>query len=116
MTQVAYRWGFNHLSRFAADYRRLFGEVPSQTLRRRRRSDHDDPSRQPGWDATNSRDETSTHTSRFRLMITAVPKCLKCLVFCVNTTYLKEIRTEEDYPAKEGRSVNIVIHHQVIAK
>lgn len=32
----AARWGFWHLSRFAADYRRMFGELPSQTLRRAR--------------------------------------------------------------------------------
>lgn len=32
----AARWGFWHLSRFAADYRLLFGERPSETLRRAR--------------------------------------------------------------------------------
>ena len=32
--EVAARWGFWHLSRFASDYRTLFGETPSQTLRR----------------------------------------------------------------------------------
>lgn len=31
---VAARWGFWHLSRFATDYRRLFGERPSETLQR----------------------------------------------------------------------------------
>ena len=32
---VAARWGFWHLSKFAADYQRLFGELPSETLRQR---------------------------------------------------------------------------------
>ncbi|WP_273822777.1 MULTISPECIES: helix-turn-helix domain-containing protein [Pseudomonas] len=32
--EMAARWGFWHLSRFAHDYRTLFGETPSQTLRR----------------------------------------------------------------------------------
>jgi len=31
---IAYSWGFLHMGRFAASYRRTFGEVPSQTLRR----------------------------------------------------------------------------------
>lgn len=31
---VATRWGFGHLGRFAIDYRRRFGEAPSETLRR----------------------------------------------------------------------------------
>jgi len=31
---VARRWGFLHLSRFAAEYRRAYGELPSETLRR----------------------------------------------------------------------------------
>ncbi|MFZ5508537.1 MAG: helix-turn-helix domain-containing protein [Pseudomonadota bacterium] len=30
---IAARWGFWHLSHFAADYRRMFGELPSETLR-----------------------------------------------------------------------------------
>jgi AraC-like DNA-binding protein len=31
---VAYSWGMLHMGRFAAAYRRTFGEVPSQTLKR----------------------------------------------------------------------------------
>lgn len=34
VTRSAYRWGFHHLGRFAADYRKRFGENPSDTLRR----------------------------------------------------------------------------------
>ncbi|MCK9379482.1 MAG: AraC family transcriptional regulator [Sulfuritalea sp.] len=34
VTMVATKWGFNHLGRFSNDYRRLFGELPSVTLRR----------------------------------------------------------------------------------
>jgi len=34
VTQLACRWGFRHLGRFAADYRERFGESPSDTLRR----------------------------------------------------------------------------------
>ena len=33
VTEIATRWGINHLGRFAADYRARFGESPSQTLR-----------------------------------------------------------------------------------
>lgn len=35
VTDVAARWGFTHLSRFAGAYRRQFGELPSHTLRDR---------------------------------------------------------------------------------
>jgi AraC-like DNA-binding protein len=35
VTDVALRWGFTHLGRFSTEYRRRFGEPPSQTLRRR---------------------------------------------------------------------------------
>lgn len=34
IADIASRWGFWHLSRFAADYKRLFGERPSQTQAR----------------------------------------------------------------------------------
>jgi transcriptional regulator GlxA family with amidase domain len=33
VTMVARRWGFMHLGRFANQYRQLFGEPPSETLR-----------------------------------------------------------------------------------
>lgn len=35
VADVANRWGFWHMGRFASDYRRHFGELPSKTLRRR---------------------------------------------------------------------------------
>ena len=35
IANVAARWGFWHLSHFSNDYRELFGELPSATLRRR---------------------------------------------------------------------------------
>jgi AraC family transcriptional regulator, ethanolamine operon transcriptional activator len=34
--QVARTWGFEHSGALAADYRRLFGELPHETLRRRK--------------------------------------------------------------------------------
>jgi AraC-like DNA-binding protein len=34
VTEVARRWGFEHMGRFAAGYRRLYGEPPSATARR----------------------------------------------------------------------------------
>lgn len=36
VTEVALRWGFGHLGQFAADYKRRFGELPSESLRRAR--------------------------------------------------------------------------------
>lgn len=38
ITEAAYSCGFNHLGRFAAEYRHLFGETPSQTLHREAQS------------------------------------------------------------------------------
>lgn len=35
VTQVAMRWGFVHLGEFSQEYKRLFGEQPSQTLAQR---------------------------------------------------------------------------------
>ena len=36
VTDIANRWGFWHTGKFAADYRRHFGELPSETLRHSR--------------------------------------------------------------------------------
>jgi AraC family ethanolamine operon transcriptional activator len=33
INDIANRWGFWHMSQFATDYRRFFGELPSETLR-----------------------------------------------------------------------------------
>ncbi|GHF76419.1 transcriptional regulator [Kitasatospora xanthocidica] len=38
VTDVACRWGFTHLGRFSAAYRKSFGQPPSETLRRSRRA------------------------------------------------------------------------------
>ena len=35
ITEVAAKWGFTHMGRFSVEYRRRFGESPSETLRRR---------------------------------------------------------------------------------
>ena len=35
IADIANRWGFWHMGQFAADYRRQFGELPSETLARR---------------------------------------------------------------------------------
>jgi AraC-like DNA-binding protein len=35
VTDVANAWGFWHMGQFAADYRKIFGELPSETLNRK---------------------------------------------------------------------------------
>lgn len=35
VTEIALRWGFAHLGQFSVDYRKAFGEKPSETMRRR---------------------------------------------------------------------------------
>jgi AraC-like DNA-binding protein len=34
VSSIAMSWGFTHLGRFSSDYKQLFGETPSQTLKR----------------------------------------------------------------------------------
>ena len=34
VSNVAENWGYWHMGQFAADYRKLFGELPSSTLKR----------------------------------------------------------------------------------
>lgn len=36
VVEIAKRWGFHHMGHFSADYRAIFGELPSETLRRSR--------------------------------------------------------------------------------
>ena len=36
VTEIALRWGFTHMGRFSVEYRKRFGESPSETLRRRK--------------------------------------------------------------------------------
>jgi AraC-like DNA-binding protein len=33
VADVAFRWGFGHLGRFAEKYRERYGELPSETLK-----------------------------------------------------------------------------------
>ncbi|HCE6868964.1 TPA: AraC family transcriptional regulator [Pseudomonas aeruginosa] len=34
ITEIAIQWGFSHLGQFAADYRKKYGELPSETKAR----------------------------------------------------------------------------------
>jgi AraC-like DNA-binding protein len=34
ISDIALKWGFRHMSRFSAYYRKAFGELPSNTLNR----------------------------------------------------------------------------------
>jgi len=34
VTDIAIQWGFWHMGQFAKDYKKMFGECPSETLRR----------------------------------------------------------------------------------
>jgi AraC-like DNA-binding protein len=36
VTTIAVQWGFCHLGRFSVEYRKRYGETPSETLRRHR--------------------------------------------------------------------------------
>jgi transcriptional regulator GlxA family with amidase domain len=36
VTDIAMTWGFSHMGRFSVEYRKRFGESPSDTLKRRR--------------------------------------------------------------------------------
>lgn len=38
VTAAAIKWGFLHLGGFAQDYKRMFGELPSETARKYRRT------------------------------------------------------------------------------
>ncbi|MBV1916179.1 MAG: helix-turn-helix transcriptional regulator [Pseudomonadales bacterium] len=42
VTDIAYRNGFNHMGQFSADYYKLFGELPSETLKNHRRPGRSD--------------------------------------------------------------------------
>jgi len=55
VADVANEWGFWHMGQFVADYRRRFGERPSETLRRRSGS----------WSALNWGSETSCRRADF---------------------------------------------------
>ena len=36
VNDIAWRWGFRNMGRFSVEYRRLFGERPSETMHGRR--------------------------------------------------------------------------------
>jgi AraC family ethanolamine operon transcriptional activator len=61
VTATAMDWGFWHLGEFAAAYRRLFGEVPSETLRCRHQ-----------WKATDASTATTAATAKPQFSISNV--------------------------------------------
>jgi len=53
---VAMKWGIFRLGHFSGDYRAMFGEKPSETLRRARGRAHRDPTSSPAPGSRSSRD------------------------------------------------------------
>ena len=47
VTEIAMQWGFTHMGRFSIEYRRRFGESPSETLSRAACSPLYSPNRPP---------------------------------------------------------------------
>ena len=73
VTEIATRFGFSHLGRFAQQYRRRFGKSPSSTLRRSL-SAHRLASADPPPEARKSRDiETTTGKSADRPSLAVIP-------------------------------------------
>ena len=49
VTEIAAKWGFGHMGRFSIDYRKRFGESPSETLLRSRVTMRAQTERRPGF-------------------------------------------------------------------
>jgi adenylate cyclase len=72
ITEIATRFGFNHLGRFAQQYNRRFGESPSSTLRRSL-SAHRSASADPGLETRKSGDIATTGKSADRPSLAVIP-------------------------------------------